>query len=67
VQRALDDVALHPAVGQRGGLMGARVVDGEQLVVLGAEDRDGHVGSHQADLSRCQVDAGADRDHRPSS
>src|SRR4051812_13725297 len=38
VQRTLDLGALEPPVGQRGVLMRAGVVDGEDLAVLGVED-----------------------------
>ena len=43
VQRAFDLAALEPAVGQRGVLVRAGVVDGEHLAVVGVEHRDRRV------------------------
>ncbi|HEY4332883.1 MAG TPA: SDR family NAD(P)-dependent oxidoreductase [Ilumatobacteraceae bacterium] len=43
VQRALDLAPLEPAVGQRGVLMRAGVVDREHLAGIGVEDRHGWV------------------------
>src|SRR5919205_142213 len=54
VQRALDLAAFHPAVGQRGVLVGAGVVDGEELALFGVKDSDGRRGVKAQGFPWCQ-------------
>ena len=63
VQRAFDLAALQPAVGERGVLVGAGVVDGEDLAVLGVEHRDRRVGVEPQGLTSRQIREWTDFEH----
>jgi hypothetical protein len=67
VQRALDETALQPAVGERGILVGTGVVDGVQLTVLGVEDGDGRCRLDADGLALGEVFEAADGYHGPPS
>jgi len=66
VQRALDFTTLEPAVGERGILVGAGVVDRVELAVAGVEHRDRWVEGETAGTSAGKIGERADVDHRES-
>src|SRR3954471_14283949 len=65
VQGALNGAAVQPAVGQRGVLVRARVVDRVEVTV-DVEDRNGLVSLYSGGLAGRQRSRGTDRDHEGS-
>jgi hypothetical protein len=67
VQRAFDLAALQPAVGERGVLMGAGVVDGEDLAVVGVEHRDRRIDVEPVGLASRKIHETARGNHHDTS
>src|SRR3954468_10558238 len=63
MQRAFDMAVLDPAVGERGLLVRAGVVEREELALLGVEDSDRRIGVQADRLTGRQLGERASWDH----